>query len=362
MSHYQDRLDSDLAKIRDEIGEIASGVETAVKNAVHATLTRNDELAYATILGDHPINRRVRRLDHDCHAFVARHLPSAGPLRFVSSALRLAIALERVGDYAVAICRELAQMREPIPPTVARDIELLAEQSERILRQAIRAFVDGNAEMARGAMGMADQVNATFSKVFRDLLDEGEGSEHRLRDLFALLVIFNRLERVSDQAKNICEETLFAVSGETKPPKRYRILFVDRENHCHSQIAMAYARKFFPQSGKFDSAGWEPADSLEQRCASFLDRRGYDIQTLHPRRLDMTHDELGDFHVVVSLDGNLRERAAIPYSTVYLEWDLGPKPDALDQERAEELLEELHRDLGHRIGELMGILRGQDAN
>lgn len=361
MSHYQERLEVDLAKIRDEIGEIADGVETAVKNAVRATLTRNTELAYATILGDHPINRRVRRLDHDCHAFVARHLPSAGPLRFISSALRLSIALERVGDYAVAICRELAQMREPIPPTVARDIELLAEQSERILRQAIRAFLAGNAEMARGAMGMADQVNSTFGKVFRDLLDEGENSEHRLRDLFALLVIFNRLERVSDQAKNICEETLFAVSGETKPPKRYRVLFVDRENHCHSQIATAYARKAFPKSGTYESAGWEPAEALEQRCASFLDRHGYDVHELRPRALDLTHDELADFHVVVSLDGDLHERALIPYSTVYLEWDLGPKADALDQERAEELFEEVHRDLSHRIGGLMELLRGKDA-
>ena len=70
------------------------------------------------VLGDLVVNRRVRKLDSKCHAFVARHLPSAGHLRFVSSVLRLSIALERVGDYAVIIARELAQLESPPPQQV----------------------------------------------------------------------------------------------------------------------------------------------------------------------------------------------------------------------------------------------------
>ena len=54
-----------------------------------ALLTLDRDLAYATVLGDKPINREIRELDRLCHAFVARHLPSAGHLRFVSSVLRL---------------------------------------------------------------------------------------------------------------------------------------------------------------------------------------------------------------------------------------------------------------------------------
>ena len=44
----------------------------------------------------------------------------------------------------------------------------------------------------------------------------------------ALLSALNHLERISDQAKNICEETLFTITGETKAPKVYKILFLDQ--------------------------------------------------------------------------------------------------------------------------------------
>ena len=78
---------------------------------MHALLTRDRELAAEVILGDLPINREVRAIDALCHAFVARHLPSAGHLRFVSSVLRLNVELERIGDYAVTIAARRCSSR-----------------------------------------------------------------------------------------------------------------------------------------------------------------------------------------------------------------------------------------------------------
>ena len=57
----------------------------------------DNELAYLTVLGDNPINRNSRKLDSLCHAFIARHLPSAGHLRLMSSIVRVNVALERIG-------------------------------------------------------------------------------------------------------------------------------------------------------------------------------------------------------------------------------------------------------------------------
>ena len=81
------------------------------------------------------------------------------------------------------------------------------------------------------------QVPGVIHRIFQDLIAEGEKNGHSIRDLFAMLVMFNRIGRVSDQAKNICEDTLFAVTGETKQPKVYKVLFVDAHNDCASQVA-----------------------------------------------------------------------------------------------------------------------------
>ena len=150
MSHYEERLERDLKMIRGRVAEVKAEVDVAVRNGVNALLRLDRKLAAQTILGDHPINRATREIDRLCHAFVARHLPSAGILRYVSSVLRLTVVLERIGDYGVTIARESVQLTEPAPESVAHDIEMLCDQSLRMLRSAMQAFEEGSADRALG--------------------------------------------------------------------------------------------------------------------------------------------------------------------------------------------------------------------
>jgi len=294
MAHYEQRLEKDLGTIRAKVTAIAGGVDQALRAAVHAALNHDRDLAARVILGDLPINRATREVDRLCHAFVARHLPSAGHLRYISAVLRLMVGLERIGDYAVTVARETVQLSQAPPPTVARDIDLLADHSIRLLTQAMKAFDERNAELARGAKGVASQAKSTFQKVFFDLLEEGEKGTRPVKDLFALLIVLNRIERVSDQAKNICEETIFAATGETKQPKVYRVLFVDAHNDRASLIAEAIARKAFPESGKYLSAGWEPARSIDGQTAEFLEQHGHDPRGIEPSPLPTSPGGLED--------------------------------------------------------------------
>jgi phosphate transport system protein len=362
MSHYEERLQADLDQIRRRLAEVARQVTKAQRNAVRALLTGDHALASQTILGDLPINRAVRRIDKACHVFVVRHLPSAGHLRFISAAMRLTIELERIGDYARTICREAVQLEKAPPPVVARDIELLAEQSLRLLGQAFEAWDQGNADLARGTLGMAGQARDTFDKVIRDLIQEGESSDHSLADLLALQVVLHRLGRVTDQAKNICEETLFAVAGEQKTPKFWRVLFVDPRDDGASRLAAVYAGKAYEEIGRFESAGWEPAESLDPRYARFMESRGLVPSHHVPRSLEELPNGLGSYHVVVSLGADPHRRLEeIPFNTVALEWEAPPSLDDLDAERADALIAEHFHRLSLEIRELMGLLRGEEA-
>ncbi len=362
MAYYEERLAQDLDALRERIRSVGERVERAFDSAIRAILTDDRELAAATVLGDARVNRQIREIDRLCHAFVARHLPSAGHLRFVSAVLRLNVELERIGDYASTICREQLQLSSPPSRAAARDIEMIADQARRVLHQALNVFLEGNADLARGTMGMADQVKDTFQNVFRDLLQEGERSKRPLKDLFALLVIFNRLGRVSDQAKNICEETVFAVTGETKAPKVYPILFIDEKNDALSQMAEAFARRAYPESGRYSSAGWNPAQQLDPGVANFMQSKSFDLEGMGPKRLVTVHDDLEEWYVVVSLEPGAREQIPeVPYHTLLLEWDPGVGPDEAGQ-WSEEALEEAFRTLSVKIGELMETLRGKGAS
>lgn len=359
MSHYQEQLTRDLEAIGQQIAEVADKVLVAQRDAVRSLLSADRALAARVVLGDLPINRAIRAIDHQCHVFVARHLPSAGHLRYVSSVLRLDIELERIGDYAATIAREALQLDGPPPSLVARGIELMAEQSHAVLDQAIRAWNEGNAELARGTKSMASQAAAAFDKVFKDLQREGEEGGRPLADVLSLLTVLTRLGRVADQAKNVCEDTLFAVAGETKEPKTYQVLFVDAGDATYTQLARAYARKAFGEGCEYDSAGWSAEQELEPRCRLFLERKGLDGGDAAPSQLEDLHETLSRYHVIVSLGGDLRPHVnEMPFHTVVLEWEPGPALAELDQERALALFEESLEALAPQIRGLYETLRG----
>ena len=360
MSHYEQRLETDLENIRGEVSGLATRVKEAVKNSVHALLTANQDLASDTILGDGPINRKMREIDTLCHRFIAVHLPSAGHLRLMSSVIRINIILERIGDYAVTISRELQRINGAPDKRLAQGIDLLANEVQLMLKQAIASFDEDNAELARGTISMAAQVDNTVAGLYEELLDEK--AQWSLIERFAVFSVYHRLERIADQAKNLCEQTIFTVSGEGKASKVYQILFIDKDNSCLSQLAEAVARKHFPQSGNYVSAaGREPAAALSSGLPDFMDSHGLDISKARPKPLDMTPAELHRFHVIVSLkDPVASYMENIPFQTTALNWELSSVPEACAC--SEEDYESIHRELSVRIKDLMMLLRGEDAS
>lgn len=360
MTSYEQRLAEDKGEIRRRVSAVSTAVRVAVAEAVDATLARDSQACYRIVLGDSAINREIRAIDRICRAFVARHLPSAGHLRFVSSVFQMNVAIERIGDYAVTIAREGAQLSTEPPASLVHDIRLLAQDADNSFGNAILAFSERDVELARATRPRAKMVDAAYGRAFRDLTQEGKNLH--LLDSFALLMIIKRLERVSDQAKNISEETLFELTGEVKPPKVYRILFADATASLLAPLAVALARKAFPDSGIYECAGLEPGSALAPELNSLAISRVLDFSGIVPQVIPKTQVELDTYHVVVSLAPQVPERIGrMPYATSLLEW----KPFGYEESGPNEIdaseLQKIAHYLSTEIQNLMVILRGDDA-
>lgn len=360
MSHYEERLEADLARIRERIADMAREVTQGVQNAVQALQTGNHELAAQTILNDHPVNRTMREIDRLCHAFIAVHLPTARPLRMLSSAICANIAFERIGDYAVTIARVSEQLSTPPHGLMGTELERVANQAVIMLGQAVDAFNNLNAEAARATMVLEQEMEYNLDTVYAELTNNPD--QDKVRDLLAVFVVLTHLKRVADQAKNLCEETVFIVTGQTKTPKVYNVVFVDQDNSGLSQIAEAVARKTFPESGNYSSGGRQPAVTLNGAVARFLDDHGMDTSDTRPKALELTHQQLVATHVVVSLQGPARDYfEKIPFHTTALEWDVGQLPAGTNDSQIVEGLEAIYRDIAVRVRDLMVTLRGENA-
>jgi protein-tyrosine-phosphatase len=189
-------------------------------------------------------------------------------------------------------------------------------------------------------------------KVFADLVDAGDSSSRPVTDLFLLMAVQNRLERVVHQAKNICEETIFVATGVTKGEKTFQILFVDAANNGASQLAQYFTQKAFPQSGRYRSAGWSPAAELDPAYQQFALGVGLDLSRAWPIPLAAVGEELDEYHFVVGLSPDARERVGtLPFHTTMLVWPIETEggPEAA------------YRQLTPRIRELLEDLRGEHA-
>ena len=358
MTHLEERLEKDLNNIHTRVARQAELVETAVKNAVHALQTGNKKLAYATVLSDHQINRSMREIDALCHKFIAIHLPSGSHLRLLSSVIRVNVELERIGDYAVTIARETTQLIEPVAGNLARELDRIAGETLRMLQQSIQCFNDLNVEMARSTKLLAERMDHDLDIIYSEMTSNQDSSN--VKHVLAIFVVFTQLKRVADQAKNLCEDTVFAVTGEQKASKVYNVLFIDEDNGSKSQMAEAVARKNYPDSGTYQSAGRQPAASLNSDLVSFFENRGQNLNQVQPSSLDdLTTHALLDQHVIVSLEGEVSSYLQdIPFHTVALEWDVGPVPESGDDQG----FENLYRAISIQVKDLMESLRGEGAS
>lgn len=357
MSHYEARLEQDEQDIRERTSSVAGSVRTALDNAVHALLTGDHKLANTTVLDDGVINRAVREIDRRCHLFIIRHLPSAGHLRLMSATIRAAIALERTGDYAVSIARAAVRLSAPPHDRLASAVKDMARQSGDMLVQAMTAFHDGDDEGAKRIMAISDEVEALRVAALDELTKHKD--DLPIEDLFGIFVVFSMLERVSDQAKNLCEEAVFAATGQTKAKKVYRVLFVDRDNSSLAPMAQAIAQRQFPNSGVYDIAARQPAEALEPATLEFMKARGYNLdEFLQAHPMDKMSANLADYHVIVSLEGPVEDYLPeIPFHTATLDWKL----DNIEG-YSEEQFEVLHRALALQVRGLMERLRGPEAD
>ncbi len=352
--HLEQRLENDLQNIRSRVLEQAKQVQTGVNEAVHALQTGNKKLAYATILNDHPINRTMREIDRLCHKFIAVHLPSGAHLRLLSSIIRINIELERMGDYAVVIAREAIQLSSPPDGTMGREIERLASETLLMLKQSIKAFESLNDELARSTIILAGSMEYNLDIVYQEISD----STHlqNAKETLAIFVIFTQLKRVADQAKNLCEDTIFAVTGQQKAPKVYQLLFIDEDNSTLSPLAEAIVQKNYPDICKVRSAGRTAAANISPELINFLDSRGDDTANLTTTGLkDLSHQDISDQHVIVSLQGDISQYFdSIPFHTSVLEWDISTESD-------EQNMEILYRTLALNIKDLLELLHGGEV-
>lgn len=202
-----------LHRLRQGLLLMAGHVEEMIAEAVDALVGRNIQLAKRTILRDVEVNGCEIELDGLCQEILAGYALGDADLRFVTRALKMVTDLERIGDLAVNISERVIDLASEPPLKPWRDIPQMAEIVRSMVRDAIDAFVEGNAELAEAVIGRDDAVDKLYDEVFSEVFAIMAKDPSTLQRGIHLQSIGKWLERMADHSTNLAEQVIFMVRG-----------------------------------------------------------------------------------------------------------------------------------------------------
>ena len=207
------KFQQNLDELKERLLVMAGLVEQAIQRSTEAYSTRDTGLCEMVLRSEPAINRMEREIDQAALDLLAMEQPMAVDLRFIIAVIRINADLERVGDQAVNIAQRVQDLGMFANVDVPVDIPKLASLSSAMVRKALQAFIEGDADLAQSVLALDDQVDEMNSAAFKSLSTLiGQRPEMTPQALNALIISRN-LERVGDHATNIAEDVIFWVRG-----------------------------------------------------------------------------------------------------------------------------------------------------
>ena len=207
--HFQE----ELGVLQERLLAMGGFAEERVRESVLALVSRDAALVDRVLSGDEPINDLHIEIDDRCFKLLALHQPMAADLRAIVAAVKINTDLERVGDLAVNIAEAGKRylLHAPVKPLI--DIPRMGEIAQRMLRDALDAFVRRDMALAESVLAADDALDALKSQIFRELLTYMMQNAEKIEPALDLILVSRHLERIGDHATNIAEDVIFLVSA-----------------------------------------------------------------------------------------------------------------------------------------------------
>src|SRR5690349_3093262 len=117
-------LEIELQKIRLSALEMMRMVKNQLQKCKEAMFTNNKELALEIIHNEKRVNGYELLIDDECENLIARFSPVAVDLRFVLATLKINYHLERIGDNADGIARNVLDLKPNWAPVLLEELNL----------------------------------------------------------------------------------------------------------------------------------------------------------------------------------------------------------------------------------------------
>jgi len=208
-----DSLEQQLEKLKDDLLKMGSLLQEQIFKANLALTEKNMELAREVIANDDVIDQMELDIEKKALYLIALKQPLAKDLRFIGTALRIVVDMERMGDHAEGIAKTAIDLYEQTYMKPLIDIPKMAQIAQEMVSIAMKAFIEEDVNLAMTLVPMEKEVDRLYTLVFNELLSYMMRDQGNIPQATSLLLVAGHLERIADHATNLAEMVIYTVEG-----------------------------------------------------------------------------------------------------------------------------------------------------
>ena len=202
-------METGLPQIKDRLQVMAALAEDMVDRSVKALLEGDGARAHQVSIDDDQLDRMEEEIDELAMKILAGG-PELSDLRAITISMKISNDLERIGDEASTIAKSVIQLNKQSnwKAPFREEIVAMGEKACLLLREAIQAYMDNDADKAKQLISQDDQMDSLNKFYQEELVGMMQNDSAAISSYLNLGIVVKRLERVADHAINIAEDVL----------------------------------------------------------------------------------------------------------------------------------------------------------
>ena len=216
-------FEQELEQLKIKVAEMGNYAEISYDKLFLAVKGNDRDTLQQLLDSDRKIMDMLRSIEAMCLALMTKQQPVvAGDLRLVTAALKVVTDIERIGDHVSDMAELFLRRDENFGKEKCDElITAMMKEASAMFREAIEAFVDGDAETAKAVVDSDDAVDDLFNQVKESMMEAIRTQALDADQVVDNLIIAKYLEKVGDHAVNIADWTLFRLTGEIEGREIY---------------------------------------------------------------------------------------------------------------------------------------------
>jgi len=202
-----------LAELKDKLLAMAALSQQALEFSVEAYIGRDMALCDHVLEIEQAINAAETMVDEMAYELLAKEQPMAIDLRFILAVIKINGDLERIGDQSMSIAIRTRDVLELPQVDLPVDLFAMGDYATRMIRTALQALLDGDAQVADTVRQMDDEIDRMNRKAQEDLVARIQRRPEETSQALNALLIARNLERIADHATNIATDVIFWIRG-----------------------------------------------------------------------------------------------------------------------------------------------------